>query len=235
MSADDVFFWGNWVLVGALIVGVLATYAIVVSGNIRDVELKRGLKDKDDQIANATARGEEAKAVAAESNVRAEEAKERTLNAAKEVAKLQTAAAEAKGRQAVAEKRLAEVEIQRMPRSARIPSDRVFSILKTAPPGKAIIRYSKAHPESETFASGLNMRLQDAGWQIVGFSGVPSTSEIGASNSDIHLVYKDPAGFESDSSQALMRVFNAGSITVMGMGDPRLPVDTTLIIVNPHP
>jgi hypothetical protein len=35
MSADDVSWWANWILVGALLVGVAATYAIVVSGNIK--------------------------------------------------------------------------------------------------------------------------------------------------------------------------------------------------------
>ena len=60
MSADDVFFWANWLLVGALILGVLATGAIVVSGNIRDRELKRELKEKDESIANANAQTKEA-------------------------------------------------------------------------------------------------------------------------------------------------------------------------------
>src|SRR5947209_1995753 len=41
--ADSVNFWANWVLVGALIVGVLSTYAIVVSGNIKETALKRQL------------------------------------------------------------------------------------------------------------------------------------------------------------------------------------------------
>jgi hypothetical protein len=65
MSADDVFLWGNWVLVGALVVGVVATYAIVASGNIRDKELKL-------EIADANARGEEAKAEAAKANLELE-------------------------------------------------------------------------------------------------------------------------------------------------------------------
>ncbi len=43
MSADDVYFWANWILVAALLIGVAATYAIVVSGNIRDKVLKQDL------------------------------------------------------------------------------------------------------------------------------------------------------------------------------------------------
>jgi hypothetical protein len=50
MSADDVSWWANWILVGALLVGVAATYAIVVSGNIKEANLKRELKEKDDAL-----------------------------------------------------------------------------------------------------------------------------------------------------------------------------------------
>lgn len=53
MSADEVFFWANWVLIGALVIGVLATYAIVVSGNIRDRELKRELAEQRTLTAQA--------------------------------------------------------------------------------------------------------------------------------------------------------------------------------------
>ena len=57
---------------GALVIGVLATYAIVVSGNIRDRDLKHELKNKDESIAKANAQGEEAKAEAAKANLELE-------------------------------------------------------------------------------------------------------------------------------------------------------------------
>lgn len=53
MSADDIFTWANWILVGALVVGVLATYAIVVSGNTRDAALKRELAAQSARTAEA--------------------------------------------------------------------------------------------------------------------------------------------------------------------------------------
>lgn len=53
MSADDIYTWANWILVGALVVGVLATYAIVVSGNIRDAALKRELAAQSARTAEA--------------------------------------------------------------------------------------------------------------------------------------------------------------------------------------
>jgi hypothetical protein len=55
MSADDVFFWANWMLVAALIGGVLATYAIVVSGNIRDANLRRELNAANERTAQVEA------------------------------------------------------------------------------------------------------------------------------------------------------------------------------------
>ena len=60
MSSDNIFYWGNWALLGALILGVIATFAIVVSGNDRDRALKQELKDKDESIAKANARTKEA-------------------------------------------------------------------------------------------------------------------------------------------------------------------------------
>jgi hypothetical protein len=53
MSADDIFTWANWILVGALVVGVIATYAIVVSGKIRDASLKRELAAQSARTAEA--------------------------------------------------------------------------------------------------------------------------------------------------------------------------------------
>ena len=53
MSADDVYNYANWVLIAALVLGMLATYAIVRSGDIRDRALRK-------EVANANARAAEA-------------------------------------------------------------------------------------------------------------------------------------------------------------------------------
>ncbi len=45
MNADDVFTWANWLLLASLILGVVSTYAIVVSGKLRDEQSKRELAD----------------------------------------------------------------------------------------------------------------------------------------------------------------------------------------------
>ena len=84
MSADGVFFWANWTLLAALIIGVVSTYLIVVSGNAKEANLKLELKEKDDAldkyktdaasaitVANVVAAS--AKSDAAKANQRAEE------------------------------------------------------------------------------------------------------------------------------------------------------------------
>jgi hypothetical protein len=42
-SADDVYFWAKWGLAGSLILGVVLTIAVIVSGNIKEATLKREL------------------------------------------------------------------------------------------------------------------------------------------------------------------------------------------------
>lgn len=74
MTADDVFFWANWILVGALVVGVLATYAIVVSGSMRDSALKLELSTAGERTAALEKETTEARAAIAEANARAAEA-----------------------------------------------------------------------------------------------------------------------------------------------------------------
>ncbi len=52
-AADTIFWLANWMLIGALVLGVLATYAIVVSGNVRDANLKRELSASAERAATA--------------------------------------------------------------------------------------------------------------------------------------------------------------------------------------
>ena|SRR5208282_1229307 len=41
--AEFISYWGNWVLVAALLIGVAATFGIVVSGNVKEIAMKREL------------------------------------------------------------------------------------------------------------------------------------------------------------------------------------------------
>lgn len=45
MNANDVFTWANWLLLASLVVGVISTYAIVVSGKLREEQSKRELAE----------------------------------------------------------------------------------------------------------------------------------------------------------------------------------------------
>jgi hypothetical protein len=51
MSADVMFVWANWALVVALVLGVAATWAIVVSGTIKEERLKRELAAQNERAA----------------------------------------------------------------------------------------------------------------------------------------------------------------------------------------
>jgi hypothetical protein len=74
MSTDDVYFWANWVLVGSLILGVVATYAIVWSGTIRDTALRKELAAQNSRSAELGAQAQELKLKVAEAETRASEA-----------------------------------------------------------------------------------------------------------------------------------------------------------------
>ena len=43
--AEWLSFWSNWTLIGALVVGVLATYGIVASANVKETALKLELAE----------------------------------------------------------------------------------------------------------------------------------------------------------------------------------------------
>lgn len=60
MSADAVYSLANWVLIGALVLGVVATYAIVVSGKIKEKRFKQELSETYERAANAELQAAEA-------------------------------------------------------------------------------------------------------------------------------------------------------------------------------
>jgi hypothetical protein len=59
--AEFISYWSNWLLIGALVVGVIATYGIVVSGSVKEAALKRDLAD-----AGAAAETAKANTIAAQ-------------------------------------------------------------------------------------------------------------------------------------------------------------------------
>lgn len=59
MSANEVYSVANWILIGALVLGVIATYAVVVSGKIKEGRLKQELSQANERAANALQKAEE--------------------------------------------------------------------------------------------------------------------------------------------------------------------------------
>ena len=81
--AEFISFWSNWVLVAALIVGVAATYGIVVSGNVKETAAKSQIARLTKDTAQLSVEAESARAKIADANARA-------LQAEAELAKLKT-------------------------------------------------------------------------------------------------------------------------------------------------
>ncbi len=66
ISADEIYSLANCLLIGSLVLGVIATGAVVVSGNIKERQLKQELSKTNERAAIAEQR-------AAEANLKAEE------------------------------------------------------------------------------------------------------------------------------------------------------------------
>jgi len=60
MSADTLYNWANALLIAALILGVVATYAIVVSGKIKERRFRKELSETYERAANAELQAAEA-------------------------------------------------------------------------------------------------------------------------------------------------------------------------------
>jgi hypothetical protein len=64
-TAEAVSTWANWALVAALVAGVLATYAIVVSGNVKEANLKQRIAEAGERASKANQRAAASEAEAA--------------------------------------------------------------------------------------------------------------------------------------------------------------------------
>jgi hypothetical protein len=104
MTADDVSWLANWTLIAALLVGVAATYAIVISGNVKEAALKRDLAQAGSAAASAAERASALEADAAK-------ARERTAALEKEAEAAKAAIATADARAAEATQKAAEAQL----------------------------------------------------------------------------------------------------------------------------
>lgn len=154
MSADTVSWLANWVLIGALLVGVGATYAIVVSGNLKEAALKR-------EVAAAGA-------VAATAKANAATATERT-------AALETEAAQAKARAAALENEAAQARLEQERLKAIVAwrtltpeaLNTLTESLRKDPKGSVVLAYTANDPEALYVVIQLGKAFENAtGWDL---------------------------------------------------------------------
>ena len=84
MSIEGLNFWSNWLLVASLVIGVVATAVIIVTGNIKENALRRELSEAASEAAKSNERAARAHEHAAEANKAAEDARERAALLEKE-------------------------------------------------------------------------------------------------------------------------------------------------------
>lgn len=231
--AEDIFWYANWVLVGALVVGVLATYAIVVSGDAKERHLKHELSEKDLAFNKYK------------------------IEAAERVATLETSAAEAGARQKEAE--LALQRVRRVLNSRTIPAPEFLELLEPQPKGDVEILYLRDDSETHSLAFQIAYLLQQAKWiadvpiplppappfstvsaiQLVGGNPTGVTLVTGAysaeDNATVGLLMKDP---KTPASAWAILMFGLSKTLrphlVVAKGDPSVPAGKIRIVVAPR-
>ena len=124
-TAELVWRWANWTLVGALVLGVVATYAIVVSGRVRDRISSERIAEARAEAANATLGLAKAQTDIAASNAVASQAQADAAasNAVGEAAK--AGAAKAGERASLADQKAEAERLARVELEARIAPRRL--------------------------------------------------------------------------------------------------------------
>jgi hypothetical protein len=188
MSADDVFWWSNWILIGALLVGVAATYAIVVSGNLKEAALKRQLADAGSAAASATERASALEAEAANARERTAALEKESEGARKAIAEANASgeaakaeAAKANAEIAIAKQQTAALENEAA--QARLDQERLKAVVAWRiltpdtinhlaaglgdPKGTALLGYTANDPEALYLVIQISKAFEAAkGWAL---------------------------------------------------------------------
>ena len=157
--AEFLSYWFNWILVGALVLGVVATYFIVISGNVKESALKRELA-----AANITA--ENAKATAAAANERTAALENETARLTASNLELTTNLERERAARAQIEAGLASRHVSAEQRTALI------SALKGVKMSVLLSQYND--PEASSYAEEVRSALIDAGQEVAEGSKVIS-------------------------------------------------------------
>lgn len=205
----------NFFLIGALVVGVVATALVVWMGNVKEEYLRRDL-------AETNARAEEAKADASQSLAAAKQAESNLAGANSRAEEARAASAEANARAAEANKiaegeRLARVKIEERLAPRSITPTQISGLAKRLKPyaGMSIdILQIGESPEITHFRSLIETPLRDAGLHVLSSTAVGSGSFVGLSVG-VFIDAKEP---EKAAASALLSALNAEGINAANDG-----------------
>lgn len=163
--AEIISYWSNWILIGTLIVGVIATYGIVVSGNVKEDALKSELAEQRVRAEGAAENAAKAKERAGVANADAARANERAVILEKDAVALRL------------EVTKAQLELERFRTPRQIPPKEVAPLLAllSSRPNQEYALSVGAGAEAEALLKGLDLILQAAHWVRVKPFGVLTT------------------------------------------------------------
>lgn len=147
MTAEAVNSWANGFLIASLVVGVVSTYAIVVSGNIKERALKRELAE-----ANVVAENAKSEAAIANQKTAALNARAVTLEKEAEVARLETE----KLKKQFAWRRLSKHQLDTISKGLSKVNSNI----------NIVVSAIASDPESMTFAGDIQLALSTGGRQV---------------------------------------------------------------------
>ena len=244
MTADNVNSWANGLLVASLIFGVIATYAIVVSGNIKEKVLRQELSKANTDAEKAKFDAATASEKAADTNKRAQEIERDNLKLKADLentiieadseklklAKMQIDVADARRKQAEAEKSLEQFRQRIQPRLMTTDQQNHFTKLLNGAKGTIDIVSMLGDAESYSFASQIDATLKANGWQTRGvnqavFTGKPVGLILGVHSAETAPQY----------AVVLQQAFSIIGFPASGEISADLPAQTVKLIVGTKP
>ena len=138
--------------------------------------------------------------------------------------------ANAKTRQAQAEKQLELVRKKQEPRG--VPFGPIM-LTKDALHQRLVVQYQDGPPEIKLFTDVLCEALRLANWQISGPKAIPSTAAKGAGNSEITILW--PSGRNPDPAfDVLSGAFREAGWSVSGSANNEVYLQTLVVLIGPR-